>query len=216
MINIIKNNFGKEYKDISNIMRADKVQTVVSDKEHDSKVENHLGNDTSIIIESVYINDSLTSFCHDKTKNTVSLEKGMSNTIGRKNTYKNIDFKILEFIKIIGSHKNSADFIVELENNFFISGGTDNKLVVYSPQYEFISQRKFPDSIYNISETCETKMKKDEINLIATSNERTYLINLDYKRNKLYIYLEIKGCSLCVEFKDDNYIICSNNQVYHL
>jgi hypothetical protein len=59
-------------------------------------------------------------------------------------------------------------------------------------------------------------MKKDEVNLIATSNERTYLINLDYKRNKLYIYLEIKGCSLCVEFKDDNYIICSNNQVYHL
>jgi hypothetical protein len=89
--------------------------------------------ESSIIMESLYILDSDNPFCYDSENITINTKKENSNKMKNDNIYNEMNFKMLEFIKIIGNHKKSADFIKELENNFLISGGTDNKLVFYSP-----------------------------------------------------------------------------------
>lgn len=178
---------------------------------NENQIEN---NNTIIIIEEEYILDSITSFYNiDSECNTDKKKREEFMRNKDKYTFNYINFNILEFIRIIGNHKNSADFIIELENNCLISGGTDNKLIIYSPYYNKIKRKYFPNSIYKIY---ETKMKKEEIQIIASSNEKTYLIGINKNNYELSSFQEDKGCSLCFKFKDEDFIICCQTGGFHL
>ena len=206
----------KKAKESEIIMEAKNGNSISAQLELNTINDNNLSKaiESSIIIENLYILDSAIPFCCDESENiTINTKKENSNKMKNDNILNKMNYKILEFIKIIGNHKNSADFIKELENNFLISGGTDNKLVFYSPQYQVIYNKKFPDWIYNI---CENKTMNDELEIIASSNKKTYLIKIDEKNYKFKICQEIEGSSLCIEFDNDNFIICYKRGGFHL
>ena len=165
--------------------------------------------DSEIIMESLYIIDSNITFCVDGSEITNNSNKEKSNKTKNENLF---NCKILEFIKIIGNHKYSADFIKEVETNLLISKGMDDKLVLYSPQYQLIHVKKFYDWIYNIY---ETKMRNDEVQIIVSTKENTHLIRID-GNYKLHSCRKVEGCYSCIDFNDDNFIICDKSGVYHL
>ena len=39
-------------------------------------------------------------------------------------------YSIIDFIQIIGTHENSANFIIELDNNYCLSGGCEKTLII--------------------------------------------------------------------------------------
>ena len=91
--------------------------------------------DTTIIQEDYFIINSSSDFdlLYDKTKNVI---------ISGNNLENSFYYKYFEFIKIIGKHQNSAEFIKELNNDIFISGGTDNKLIIYDSKYNIIKKKE--------------------------------------------------------------------------
>ena len=63
---------------------------------------------------------------------------------------------IIEFLKVIGKHNNTAEYIKELSNGIVISGGTDNKLFLYD-SHEYFKK------IYTIEEVnyCINELPRD-------------------------------------------------------
>ena len=103
-----------------------------------------------------------------------------------KNTSKN---KILEFIKTIEKLKNSAEFIKELSNGFYISTNSGDKgdraLFIYNQFYEKISEIKnLEDIIYNAYEI-NYDINKAQIQIMICLNRCFYIITIDIKGNKI-------------------------------
>ena len=86
------------------------------------------------------------------------------------------NYQILLFIGVIGNHNerqknDTAEFIKELKNcNCFISGGTDNTLKIYSPDFE-----EETTEYLGINEWIYSTCESDEKSFIACANEELYL-----------------------------------------
>ena len=177
----------------------------------DSNNENIFKNENnSLIMESCYM---ISNSSFEEEKNSL-IEEDKNNIFKYKknNIYNYINFKILKFISIIGTHKNSAEFIKELNNNFFISSGTDNKIIIYNSRYIQLKTIKFLDWIYYISET--NNKQKDIIEFIACSNKMTSLIRFYYNNNRFCIDKINKEYSFCLELEENNFLVCNKNGIF--
>lgn len=126
------------------------------------------------------------------------------------------EMKILEFVKIIGIHKNSAEDIKELKNGFFASYGTDNRLFIYDKYYnKRIEGEDLGDWIHHILEiTSQEKIEKD-IQIIICTNNYIYLNQINVEKNTSRTQRYDYGGMLCLELKKNNYVICGDDGSYH-
>ena len=119
------------------------------------------------------------------------------------------EYEIIKLKKIIGHHLNTADFIIELKNGYFISGGFNKELKLYDRQFiKKVDIGDFKDYIYSIFGEKETE-NYIEFN-VCTYKDLT-LINIDLQSftaralkvfeipNRVNIY--------CIEMKQSDYII---------
>ena len=128
--------------------------------------------------------------------------------------YKKADpLRIIECLKIIGKHKNAADFIVELKNGHFISGGCENNLILYDASLiEKTKIREFSDWVFKVGEKMNSnKEKSDDICiLLCTTNQEFDLIELDtktLKTKKSQYQLPKKTNINFVEMKENNIVL---------
>ena len=151
---------------------------------------------SSIFVESFYIYDSTNSFLQRENEGK---EKELFNP------NENNEFKILKFMKIIGNHKISAEFVKEI-HSFIISGGADNKLIIYSPNFVKIREKSFKDKVYNIY---EKKKRKNDLDLefLVCSKKKTILVKIDRNNFIFDLFREIEGSIICMEFDFNNYIV---------
>ena len=56
-----------------------------------------------------------------------------------------LEYKIMDFITIIHNHKYSAEYIKEINDGTFISGGLDEKVVFYDKNFNQIEDIKQPN-----------------------------------------------------------------------
>ena len=150
--------------------------------------------------------------------------KDVSNILSSIVTFSDIlkkasETKILEFIKVIGKHKSSANEIKELKNGYFASYGTDNRIMIYDRKFNLKSKEDdIGDWIYHIIEiTNQEKMEKD-IEIIICTNECLYLyqINIEnIEKNTSRLNKFEYGGVICLEIKNNNYIICGDEGAYH-
>ena len=116
-------------------------------------------------------------------------------------------YDILEFIKIIGKHKYTAEFIKELTNNYFISGGQDGYLLVYNYLFDMeikLDNNNIPYFIQELGDNNKIKIivccKEELHDIIFSPNMNSYKM-LKYKFEDSLI------CMSFFETKKNNYII---------
>ena len=124
-------------------------------------------------------------------------------------------FKIIEFCKVIGKHKFMVNFIKELNNGYYISGGKDLKLILYDQCFNKIVEiNDFEDEIYNIYEPPHTVKKFDEIHIICFSKKKGFLFSIDNKTKyykSILNFNEFINVNSCLEIKSNNYLFCSKS-----
>ena len=175
---------------------------IITTNQLESIYENMNIENSSIIVESCYILDSSDSFLvEEKEKKRKVLPY-----------IKEDDTKIIEFKKIIGKHKQSADFIRDFNNNYFISGGIDNKLIIYSSDYKKIKERKLGYLLLNINKT--NTINNNNLEILLNSNEKSYLIKIDEYKFRINAYREMKGYNFCLEINNYYYIMGNKSGCY--
>ena len=166
--------------------------------------------DSRIVAESLYIiNTSISNQGIKSEKSRSSLKEDSINNISK------IDYGILNFTKIIGTHKNQAELIKELKNFYLISYGLDKKLILYDLNGKILEDKRFDKWIYNISEVdfSRNSPEKDILFQIIcnTGEEVRYIVN---NRNG-YIFCKHKypiKSYICFSFQDDG-IVCNREGV---
>ena len=126
------------------------------------------------------------------------------------------EYSILEFVKIIGKHKGTAEEIKELKNGYFVSYGTDNKLIIYDQKFNIkIQGEELDELIYHVLEiTSQEKIQRD-IQMILCTNKSLLLDQINVEKNTLRTQKYDCGGVLCLELKKNNYIICNEKGVDH-
>jgi hypothetical protein len=129
--------------------------------------------------------------------------------------------KILEYRKIIGRHEKerricSANFIKELSNGYFISGGTDSILIIYDSYGEIINGEmgkitSINDWTYSVTERMNyDKRSKNDIQFICCSNKQLFLFEADfikkYIKYKKYD-LPYSTCTKCVQMNNNAFAL---------
>ena len=166
--------------------------------------------DSNIIAESVYIVNTSVTNQETKTEKTKSSYKEDS-----INNISKINYGIIKFMKIIGTHKNQVELIKELKNFYLISYGLDNKLILYDLYCKILEEKRFDKWIFNISEVDLSRNSPDKDILFQiicnTRDEVRYIVN---NRNG-YIFCKHKypiKSYICFSFQDDG-IVCSKEGV---
>ena len=119
------------------------------------------------------------------------------------------EYAIIKLKKKIGHHSNTADFIIELKNGYFISGGFNKELILYDRL--FIKKANigdFKDWAYNIFGEKETE-NNIEFN-VCTYKDLT-LINIDlqsFTARALKVFeIPNRANNYCIEMKQSDFII---------
>ena len=152
---------------------------------------------TSIIIESNYIYNSSSFFDID---NFLSKDKTSE----------------LKFVKILGKHEKSAEFIKEVESDIVVSGGSDRNLYFYDNNFNLILNIKDTSIIYNIIKT--NKSKNRGIPLLFCSDDKLTLIEIN-KKNQYNMKtlpnnsLLKANCLNILDFQNDIHIILTYDRV---
>ena len=127
-------------------------------------------------------------------------------------------YKIIDFMGIMGAHENTAEFLFEISNGFIISGGYDNKLFIYNESFNKIIEIKdfkdWPNSI------CEIQNNKNEniYKIVVNCRLEIYFIILDLENNIFNMYkksLPHISNIICFEIKKNTYIISGDMGVYY-
>ena len=141
----------------------------------------------------------------------------------KEKEHKYLNIKIIEFEKIIGSHKGcknnyTCEFIKELKSNYFISGGTDKTIKIYTKEFEEFDlfdqlselNNGIKDWTYSICERSQSKEKSDIIEFITCSNKELVLITYDLLKKIPQIQkyeLPNMTCVNCIEMKPYHFAI---------
>ena len=132
------------------------------------------------------------------------------------------NYQILKINKFLEGHKNTAEFIIELSNGYFISGGTDNILKIYDKNFKKIEELKdIPEWTYSCFEKEKLLNQNDNIELLACCNKILYQITLFFKDEIQHKYqryelphIEVKSC---IQMRENNFaIIGQNNSIYFI
>ena len=119
--------------------------------------------------------------------------------------------EIIRFLAIIGKHNKPANYIKELSNGIFVSGG-DNNLFFY--EYLTFKIRK-EYKIKNINIYEKESEKKNEIQLIVCSNENSNLLTLTEDSIKMGKQKSIKNMRVYLKTQS-NILICNEEGIFQL
>ena len=123
-------------------------------------------------------------------------------------------YKIIEFIRIIGKHKTSAQYIKELNKKYFISGGPfdfflyQNLTFIMEKEYKLEHYSIYPDSKLN---------NKDEIDLIICTNDKIKKLtikNNDLPRNIIDFFGNISNVKALLKIYKSSIIICGEKGIF--
>ena len=130
------------------------------------------------------------------------------------------DYQILKIIGIKGEHNTTAEFIIELSNGCFISGGTDNTLKIYDKDILEINEIKNEEWTYSCFEREKEKQNDHEIELITCRNKKFCQIFLSSKnleeikdKSQKYEINEIESKN-CIQVGENNFAIICHNSSY--
>jgi hypothetical protein len=117
---------------------------------------------------------------------------------------------IIKFIKVIGKHIDSAEFLLSLSNGFLISGGNCKELIVYNKKYEI---KKIIDLSFYPNNIIEINSNNDISNILCSSNDSINMITIKLDRNTEHYETNQISSNNCLEIENNNYIICRNKGV---
>ena len=193
-----------------------------SEKEKEKEKQQEKQQESQSLIKEVtdnsnYSENSKNKKLSYKENYTVKYDSEEQNEV---NFYNELDYEFLSYDKVIGVHENVAEFITELRNGYFISGG-DKHLLIYNQNYYQVMDIENKKVISNITEVkteIKTEKTKNEIQIIVCSKDSMHLIALntekdDYKIKK-YI-LPFMPTYACLEIKKNSHIILGEQKVYH-
>ena len=166
---------------------------------------------------SIKLNSSKSNNAKNKKNTTDTTSNILSSIVSSSDLLeKSTEFQILNFVKIIGKHKGTADEIKELKNGYFTSFGTDNRLAIYDKNFNLKLQGEdVGDWIYHTLEiTSQEKIERD-IQIIVCTNKCLYLNSISLEKNTSRIQRYDCGGVICLELKKNNYVICSDEGVDH-
>ena len=239
------NNISDEnIKDKSNIEESKENKNNLDDEKSDIKIKANDSinikkpkiEESSIIIQTVSVNNSNNSNNSNILDNNKSFKKENNElNEGEGDEYNeilNINslyskelelfqkpslYEIIKFIKIIGNHQMS-EYIINLSHSFYLSGGTNKKLILYNKLFENVMEIKLSENLYNISEI-NNNDNNNEILIMACCQKELVLIIFDINnyncKMKKYVIQNIP-CTSLYQMDNKNYIICGENGVYLL
>ena len=155
----------------------------------------------------------------DNSNETSDYDDITRNTLLVSNINNDEKYNIVEIIKIIGEgHKNTAEFIIELSNGCYISGGTDNILKIYDNDFNQKEElKKIKEFIYSCIERekapSQEKQIYHDVELIACGYKILYQISLSFKDiddiKSTYNKYELPqvGSKSCVQMRENNFAI---------
>ena len=216
---IYVNNFQKYINDKKyNLLKKQNINNSLIKSYFDSNSKNisQINNsNTNVIVESIQILNSSSILLNNNSEYKTNNEKYSINSY--ISNISKINYRILEFIKVIGKHQNQANFIKEFSKNYLISGGSDNKIIFYDENYNIINEKQFNSSINNVIEVVEKKSNKIKDNnsnfkiLCCTKKRLMYLVD-----ESILIYkLHLANFSMCLGF-GEKIIVCSNEGIFLL
>ena len=108
-------------------------------------------------------------------------------------------YKIIDFLSIKQSHKNSTEYIKELKDGTFISGGMDEKVIFYDSRFKELGDIKQPN--FGFFEYEEEKkiviFSRKELYKISYNNlSIANIINTDFNILNI-VYLKYKAIFIC-------------------
>ena len=166
-----------------------------------------------------------TESSNNQEKNNIKLlDDTLSEDLGASENDQCDKIKVIKFLKIIGEHegkkdKCSAEFIKELSNGFFLSAGTDSKIIVYNEDFHLHDEIiTIKDWTYSICERLIFKKNNNEIKFLGCSNKEIFLAEItnEKKFTKCQIYeVPETTCTNCVEMKSNDFIIVGLNGGYY-
>ena len=133
----------------------------------------------------------------------------------------NSNYHILEFINIIGIHKNSSENIIEMRDQKILSYGGDSSIFIYDNALKKIQEINCKDWINSI-EYLETK-NSVKFNIVIGNKELFFIKNYFNKKEEIIKFKESK-IKLNSFFKSKNennqnnclYFLCQENKVSSL
>ena len=124
-------------------------------------------------------NNNNIDYSREQTQNSMLISSVNNNDSNK--------YKIVVINKIIEpKHESTAEFIIELSNGFFISGGTDNILKIYDKNFDLKKKIKsIEDWIYSCFEREKISVQKkkniNEIEIIVCCFQKYYLIIISFE-----------------------------------
>ena len=115
-------------------------------------------------------------------------------------------YKIIEFEKVISTHKGSVEFIYNLSNGYFITGGDSSKLFIYDQQFNPIFKINLPSNPFGVYEV-QYHENKTTLKIISFSYENIYIIKLDIQKCLIYIQKFEISANNVVQINFNTYII---------
>ena len=132
------------------------------------------------------------------------------------------EYYIIEFIKIIGNHEKTAEFIIELNNGFYISGSINHKLNIYDQSFKIIQTIELKSlKSTNISDRiCEINSDENNIQLFVCSKTDLFVIKINLNPISIQKFNKqldnMYYCNQFIKIKKENYIMVGSNGAFHL
>ena len=228
-----KNNLGDNNKNINE--KSDiKIKAIDSINIKKPKIE-----ESSIIVQtvSVYNNNKSNNSKNSNILNNNKLFKKENNELNENdnneyNEILNINslyskelelfqksslYEIIKFIKIIGNHQMS-EYIINLSHSFYLSCGTNKKLILYNQLFENVLEIKLSESPYNITEINNTDNNKEILIMVSCQKELILIyFDIQYYKYQMQKYVVVNiSCTSFYQMDNKNYILCGENGVYLL
>ena len=109
----------------------------------------------------------------------------------------------MNHVAVIGRHKGSTEYIRQLSDGLFISGGNENKLYIYEKTITLSKSIDIKESFYNVYEVESDNNKENEINFMSFSQNKIYYYTLDSKNKEIKLNGKLKNSSLISVYKFD-------------
>ena len=207
------NFFLKETENVANIKinKTENTSKLIA-KASDS-VNVHFNNrveDSSIEIQSYEISQNSKSILEENKaleENSIyqNVEQIFLPTSFKEKFQKSHIYKIIEHCDVIGKHEN-AEFIKQLSDGGFISGGNDKYLIWYDKLFRKIENIFVKEYQVNLYEIGDNNNEDEQINIISMSDSKINFINLNPSSKKSKIKGKLTNSSIIsVHYIDKNY-----------
>ena len=165
---------------------------------------------SSIVIQSYIISENsqaISNYSQKKYFSRLIKDENLEELKKDKDRYiKSDKYSIITHVKVIGTHKGTAEYIRQLSNGQYISGGSENLLYLYEKTINFSKSINMNESQYNVFEVITENKQENEINLVSFSQNKIYFWTLNTKDKEHKIYGKLKNSSLISVYSLDENI----------